>query len=327
MMQPASSGNRESFAHGIHAIDTGFIRTGLAASYLVLRDGRAAFVDTGTSQSVPVLLAALAERGVPRAAVDFVILTHVHLDHAGGAGALMQALPGAIALAHPRGVPHLVDPARLEAGARAVYGDRAYDQHYGVLVPIPAERIRAVADDEVVLLGGAPLRVLETPGHALHHVALHDETAGAVFAGDAYGISYRAFVSPGGEAFVFATSSPTQFDPVQSHASIERIRALAPRVVYVTHFGTVTEIERLAGDLHRDLDRFVAIAATSGEGTDAEERMYRAMMEHLTGRLAAHGARVDRETAESWLAMDARLNVAGLVAWQERVARRRQGTS
>jgi glyoxylase-like metal-dependent hydrolase (beta-lactamase superfamily II) len=317
----------QSFAHGIHAIDTGFVRPGLAASYLVVRDGRAAFVDTGTPQSVPALLAALAELGVAREAVDLVILTHVHLDHAGGAGALIQALPGATAVAHRRGVPHLIEPARLEAGARAVYGDRAYDEHYGALVPIPPGRIRAVTDDEVLLLGGSPLRVLETPGHALHHLALHDETAGAVFSGDAFGISYRAFDSAEGEAFVFATSSPTQFDPEQSHASIERIRTLAPQVVYVAHFGPLTEVDRLAGDLHRDLDRFVAIADASGEGTDAGERMYRAMMEHLAGRLAAHSARIDCETAESWLAMDARLNVAGLLVWQERVARRRQGAS
>jgi glyoxylase-like metal-dependent hydrolase (beta-lactamase superfamily II) len=316
-----------SFDHGIHAIDTGFVRSGLAASYLVVRDGRAAFIDTGTRQSVPNLLAGLAELGVPREAVDFVILTHVHLDHAGGAGALMQALPGAIALAHPRGVPHLVDPTRLEAGTRAVYGDRAYDELFGSLVPIPRERVRAVADDEVVLLGGSPLRVVETPGHALHHLALHDATAGVVFAGDAFGISYRAFDGPKGEAFIFATSSPTQFDPLQSHASVERIRSLAPRVVYVAHFGPLTELERLAGDLHRDLDRFVAIAEDSGEGTGAEERMYRAMMEYLTARLAAHGPRVDRETAESWLAMDARLNVAGLRLWRERVGRRHQDAS
>jgi glyoxylase-like metal-dependent hydrolase (beta-lactamase superfamily II) len=317
----------QSFAHGIHAVDTGFVREGLAASYLVVRDGRAAFVDTGVRQSAPRLLAALADLGVAREAVDFVILTHVHLDHAGGAGALMQAIPGAVALAHPRGVPHLVDPARLEAGTRAVYGDRAYDELYGSLVPIAPERIRAVADDEVVLLGRSPLRVLETPGHALHHLALHDEVAGAVFSGDAYGISYRAFDRPEGGAFVFATSSPTQFDPEQSHASIERIRALSPRVVYVAHFGPLTEVDRLAGDLHRDLDRFVTIADASGARTQAEESMFGKMMEHLTGRLAAHSAAIDPETAESWLAMDAQLNVAGLRAWQERVARRRQGTS
>jgi glyoxylase-like metal-dependent hydrolase (beta-lactamase superfamily II) len=316
-----------SYVEGIHAIDTGFVRPGLAASYLLVRNGRAAFVDTGTGRSVPGLLAGLAALGIAREEVDYVILTHVHLDHAGGAGALMQALPGATAVVHPRGAPHLVDPAKLEAGSRAVYGDRAYDEHYGPLVPIPAARVRALADNEVLLLGRSRLRVLETPGHALHHIAIHDETAEAVFSGDAFGISYRVFDTPEGTAFIFATSSPTQFDPEQSHASIERIRTVAPRAVYLGHFGPVTEVDRLADDLHRDLDRFVAIAEAEAGEPEAEERTYHAVRDHIAGRLSACGTRVDPETVESWLSMDARLNSAGLLAWQGRLARERQRKS
>ena len=314
-----------SFAGGIHAIDTGFVRPGLAASHLVVRDGRAAFVDAGTSMSVPRLLAGLEVLGVAREAVDYVLLTHVHLDHAGGAGALLRALPGAVAVVHPRGAAHLADPGRLEAGTRAVHGDRAFDAFYGGVVPIPQSRIRAAADDEVLPLGRAQLRILETPGHALHHVAFHDEASAAVFAGDAFGISYRVFDGPQGEPFAFATSSPTQFDPEQSHASIERIRALSPRAVYLGHYSQVSGIERLADDLHRDLDRFVAIPGGSDADSDADdearERLYRAMIDHLTARLAARGTRFDRETLESWLAMDAHLNVAGLLAWRARIAR------
>jgi glyoxylase-like metal-dependent hydrolase (beta-lactamase superfamily II) len=312
-----------SYADGIHAIDTGFIRPGLAASYLLVRDGHAAFVDTGTGRSVPGLLAALAALGVAREAVDYVVLTHVHLDHAGGAGELIQALPSATVVVHARGAPHLAEPARLEAGSRAVHGDRVYDELYGRLVPMPGSRIRAVADNETLVLGGSRFRVLETPGHALHHVALHDETADAVFSGDAFGISYRVFDSPEGEAFVFATTSPTQFDPGQAHASIERIRTLAPRAVYLGHFGPVTGVDRLAADLHGDLEAFVTIAAGTAGDPEAEERTYRGVSDHIAGRLLAHGTRFDRDTLESWLAMDARLNAAGLLAWQGRLARER----
>lgn len=312
-----------SFAHGIHAVDIGYVRPGVAASHLLVRDGRAAFVDTGMNGSVPGLLAALDALGVAREAVDYVLLTHVHLDHAGGAGELMRALPDAIAVLHPRGAPNLADPTKLEAGARAVHGDRAYDSLFGRLVPIPESRIRAVADDEALPLGRSRLRFLETPGHALHHIAIYDETADAVFSGDVFGISYRAFDNPEGEAFVFPTTAPTQFDPEQAHASIERIRALAPRAVYLAHFSRVTGIERLADDLHRDLDRFVEIAGTYAGGPDAEEPMRRAMHDHLVERLAAHGTRIAPGARETWLAMDLRLNAAGLLAWQGRVARAR----
>ena len=216
-----------SYAHGVHAIDLGYTRPELAASHLIVRDGRAAFVDTGPNGSVPRLLAGLDAVGVAREAVDYVLLTHVHLDHAGGAGELLRALPNAAAVLHPRGAANLIDPTRLEAGTRAVYGDRAYDALFGRLVPIPESRIVAAADDQVLTLGRSRLRLLATPGHALHHLAIHDETAGAVFSGDVFGLSYRVFDNFEGEPFIFPTTSPTQFDPVQAHASIERIRARA----------------------------------------------------------------------------------------------------
>jgi glyoxylase-like metal-dependent hydrolase (beta-lactamase superfamily II) len=136
-------------------------------------------------------------------------------EQAGG-GALLQALPEAVAVLHPRGVPNLADPAKLEASARAVYGDREYDALYGPLVPILAARLRGVGDGDELPLGGSRLRALETPGHALHHIAIHDETAQAVFSGDSFGISYRVFDNPAGEAFIFPTTAPPQFDPASS---------------------------------------------------------------------------------------------------------------
>src|SRR5512136_3321565 len=132
--------------HGVYLIDTLHLRPGLAASHLVVDSGRAAFVDTGAGPAAPRLLAALDELGIPRENVDYLFLTHVHLDHAGGAGQLMQALPNAKAILHPRGAPHLIDPTKLIAGSIQVYGEALYRELYGELIPIPAERVLVIED-------------------------------------------------------------------------------------------------------------------------------------------------------------------------------------
>src|ERR1700751_2474244 len=177
--------------HGISAIDAEYLYPGHAAAHLIEDSGSAAFVDVGTNDSVPYLLAALAALGIAREAVEYVLLTHVHLDHAGGAGALMRELPNARAVLHPRGAPHMIDPSKLIAGAQAVYGARL-EALYGTLVPIPAERVRVVADGERLRLGARTLELIHVPGHALHHYAVVDQAHRSIFTGDTFGISYRA---------------------------------------------------------------------------------------------------------------------------------------
>ena len=161
--------------HGIQVIDTGFHRPLFDASYLIVERGRAAFVDCGTNHSVPRLLAALAGCGLPVEAVDYVIATHVHLDHAGGAGLLMQQLPAATLVVHPLGAPHLIDPARLMASARGVYGDEEVARSYGELVPVAPQRVLRTEDGMTIDFAGRPLTFLDTPGHARHHHCIWDE--------------------------------------------------------------------------------------------------------------------------------------------------------
>jgi len=305
-------------AHGIHAIDTHYVREHLDASHLIVRNGRAAFVDCGANSSIPHLLEALDALGIGREAVDYLLLTHIHLDHAGGAGKLMRELPNATVIVHPRGARHLSEPAKLEAGTRATYGDAVYEKLYGELVPIAPERIHPAGDNEVITLGGSRLRCLHTPGHALHHIAYYDEDANSVFTGDIFGISYRVFDNPAGEPFIFPTTTPTQFDPEQMHASIERIVALDPKAVYLTHYSRVEDVKRLAVDLHRDVDRFIEIAEPFFGTPDAETRIRHALHDYLARRLEKHGTEMTAKQRETWLAMDVNLDADGLVAWDQR---------
>jgi glyoxylase-like metal-dependent hydrolase (beta-lactamase superfamily II) len=305
---------------GVTAIDTHYLRPLMDAAHVVVRNGRAAFVDTGTGQSVPRLLAALDRLGLTRDAVDFVFLTHVHLDHAGGAGALLAALPAARLVVHPRGAPHMVDPAKLVAGSIAVYGEAEYRRLYGELTPVPAARVVAAADGERFTLGGSAFACLHTPGHALHHQCIVDLDTGCAFTGDTFGLSYREF-DVGGRAFVVPTTSPTQFDPDQLTASIDRIVALQPPALYLTHYSRVTDIPRLAALLRRQLTAWVASGRRHADRPDRTARLAADLRELWLGELAAHGCALEEAAIEAVLGLDLGLNVAGMEAWLDRGAR------
>lgn len=255
-------------ADTIDTIDVDYVRRGLAASHLVVRDGRAAFIDTGHPAAVALLHAALNERGLRRSQVDYVMVTHVHLDHAGAAGGLMRTLPNAKLVVHPLGARHMHDPARLMTGARAVYGDVEYERLYGNVVAIPKEWMIEVNDGDRLPLGESELLAIHTPGHACHHYCIYDAGTRSVFTGDTFGMSFREFDTNNG-AFAFPTTTPVQLDPPALHASIDRLLSLDPEAAYLTHFGRVTDLRRLAADLHRDLERFVEIAQRhSNTGAD-----------------------------------------------------------
>ncbi len=302
---------------GLYRIDTLYVRPGLAASHVLVSEGRAAFVDTGAAPALPRLLGALDELGLAREQVDLLILTHVHLDHAGGAGQLMAALPNARVVVHPRGAPHLVDPAKLIAGTIEVYGRETYERLYGELLPIPADRVHVVADGERSGLGSRTLEFIDTPGHARHHCCIVDHESRRVFAGDTFGIAYREFDTAAGP-FVFPTTTPVQFDPEALHASLARIMGYRPEQVVMTHFGPVGDVERLAVDMHQAIDAVVGIARRHAAAPDRVARMESEMFEYLSTRLAAHGYTGDASRRHAFLDDDVRLNVAGLEVWLNR---------
>ncbi len=302
---------------GIHTIDTAFQRDHFDAAYLIVHNGRGAFVDCGTSHSVPRLLAAMAQAGLQPADIDWLILTHVHLDHAGGAGALMRELPNARLVVHPRGAAHMIDPARLVAGATAVYGEAEIARSYGQILPVPAARVVVAEDGHRVSLAGRELLCVDTPGHARHHHCIWDAASRSWFTGDTFGLSYRELDSDAG-AFIIPTSSPVQFEPEALHASIERLMARAPVAMYLTHYGRVENPARLAAELHAQIDAMVAIARRCDSLPDRHDVLVAALGALYVARLRLQGNALDQAQVLRVLAMDIELNAQGLECWLDR---------
>lgn len=311
---PADAPRTTSLGDGITAIDTDHMRPLFDASHLVVENARGAFIDTGANSSVPLLLETLTQENIDAGDIDYVFLTHVHLDHAGGAGLLMQSLPNAKAVLHPRGARHMIDPAKLIRGAAAVYGAEKFAEHYGDIRPIDEDRVVIVDDGEEIVLGGRPMRCIFTEGHARHHYVLHDPRSAAVFTGDSFGISYRELDTKNGE-FIYPTTTPVHFDPPEAHKSIDRIMALDPKQLFLTHFSRVTELERLAGDMHRRIDDFVALAEGLAGANDRTRKMQDAMFDYFVSELSAHGYKGGPEEVRAIVDIDVTLNTMGLEFW------------
>lgn len=307
--------------HGITMIDTDLGRPGCGAAYLLVEKGEAVFVETGPPAAATRLLAVLDAKGIAREAVSHVLVTHVHLDHAGGSGELLESLPRAQLVVHPRGSRHMADPTRLMEGSRSVYGDELYDQAFGAIKPVPEGRILPLerVEGHTLDIAGRTITLMDTPGHTTGHICYIDRASDGIFTGDAYGISYRE-LDVGSDLFLFPATTPFQFDPKAFHQSIDRIAALQLTWIYLTHYGPIRGNRWLADDLHRQTDRLKALTMGLGRFTPEErkERLTSGMEKVFLSRLQSLNSPLSREEKLKYLAMDIELNVQGLLAWLER---------
>jgi len=309
--------NQIDYRDNTITVDADYVQPDTAGFHMMIENGRAAFFDTGTSLSLPNAVAALKERGLSKEDVQFVIPTHVHLDHAGGAGAMMRAFPNARMIIHPRGARHMIDPTKLWQGTVGVYGEERAAQLYGEVVPVPEERITVAEDDSEIDFQGRKLLFIDTPGHARHHFCVIDRQRRAVFAGDMLGISYRVFDSDRGP-FVFPSTTPVQFEPEAFHDSLERIEAFNLEYAYLAHFGRIALSPGIFRALHQHVDRFVDIARQVESEPDREAALIDRLAKYLFNEVKAHGSHIADDKIRMNLAMDVKLNAQGIDVWLER---------
>lgn len=268
-------------AHSSQLLDLNFQgMPGVIGAYLLQDSGETALVEIGPTSSIETLLAGIREHGVDPDDVSKILVTHVHLDHAGASGTFMRRFPRAHLYVHEIGAPHLVDPSKLVASATRIYGDKM-DTLWGPIDPVPEERVTTLTDGDVVTVGDTTLRAIYTPGHASHHVVFHDADRGAMYAGDAASVRLQ------GHGYVRPATPPPDIDLEAWATSIRRMRELEPRRLLLTHFGPFDNADE---HLAESQQRLTAWADLVRQGIAADHER-----EQIIEDLRAHG---DREIAE-----------------------------
>lgn len=299
---------------GVYLIDAHYAREQLASVYLIEEKGKVALVETAHAKSLDFVLAKLAELGLGVEAVEYIFVTHIHLDHAGGAGSYMQAFPHAKLVVHPKGVRHMIDPSKLEAGVIAVYGAEFVQNMYGKLEPISADRVVSGENGLVVNLNGRELVCYDTPGHANHHNVIWDTKTQFVFTGDVFGIGYPE-LNVNGRVFAFPSTSPVNFDPIKMEQSINFIVSLNPKAALLTHFGAVLDVPRMATDLKRMMNKYVAIAQTNLTIDNRVVAIKSKLVNVIKQEAYDFGVRLSDDEFNGITDIDMQLNAQGLDVW------------
>jgi glyoxylase-like metal-dependent hydrolase (beta-lactamase superfamily II) len=311
----SSKVNVMNVVDGISVIDSEYYSKDFAAIYLLKQKNKVIIIETGTNYSVPHVKEALSQVGLSFSDVSYVIPTHVHLDHAGGAGLLMMQCQNAALVVHPRGARHLIDPSKLVAGAKAVYGETKFKEYYGEIFPIDANRVIQADDNFILDFDGRELRFIDTPGHARHHFCIWDKATKSMFTGDTFGISYRD-LDHQDELYILPSTSPVQFDPEALIQSINRIMEFKPERVCLTHFSAIKPTKKATNKLIESIHFVSNLAIKYADKNDSESIIYKKMMDYFLEGLNEIGFQ-NNDYAKDRLSLDVLINTQGLIYWQK----------
>jgi len=301
---------------GIFTVDALYYRPELVSIHLIRSADRIAIVDTGTQYSEPQVRKALDQLDLDYTNVDFIMLTHIHLDHAGGASTLMQLCPNANLVVHPKGARHISQPEKLIAGSISVYGEAEFYKMYGQIDPIDPARIIQPKDGETIDFAGRALTFIDSPGHAYHHHCIIDQQSNSIFTGDTFGVGYRVLRSDD-HAFLALSTTPVQFDPAALHASIDKIMSYEPQYLYLTHYSALKPTARIVAGLHEQIDDFINLTQQIADKPDGDfvKQLESAIADYLVQRCLNELPNIDKETAQQCFKLDAMLNAQGLAFW------------
>jgi glyoxylase-like metal-dependent hydrolase (beta-lactamase superfamily II) len=297
----------------IFTIDCNYLYEKYACAYLLLDGKSAAFIECNTNHAVPLLMAELKKHNIEPEQVEFVAVTHIHLDHAGGVSGLLKACPNAVCLAHPRAERHIQKPAKLISAVKKVYGEEEYSKMYGVIEPVEQNRIRAMNDRETIHLGKRKLEFIHTRGHAKHHFCILDHGSGGIFTGDSFGLAYPAVQDEG--SLIFVSTSPTDYEPEEARISIQNILDSGADKAFLTHFGQFPDIilgAKLITDSALAMEEIYTDAKNMAETTDAIYTYCRRKVKDYFLALEKKSSKPFTDNQRKYLKLDIELNGDGI---------------
>ena len=309
----------EDLGNGISVIDTGLVAEDVVACYLIKENDQAAIIETGNYLTCERILQTLSDKNLTPDQVQYVIVTHIHLDHAGGASHLMAACPDATLVVHPSGAKHMINPEKLIAASTQVYGEKRFTEMYGTITQIDSQRVRTMEDGEILPFGQRNLEFMYTPGHAYHHFCIWDDVDQSWFTGDTFGLCYKPLkLTP--QPLLIPTTTPTQFDPEALKTSISKLLARSPRRMLLTHHGELSASDRhgLESWLHNQIDDYVDITINQAPSCSNHHDLADILMSYYEGLIATEALDISLEEARSVLRMDLELNAQGLWYWYQK---------